>query len=72
MPSLPDRSPQDLDAPHPTPRVVHLPLRGRDGAALGVEPISRSSEPEPVDDERARRARALARNAWRSTPPPAA
>lgn len=72
MPALPDRSPDDLDKPYPAPALSHPPLRGRDGTALGVEPIARSSEAEPVNDELARRARRLAKNAWRSTPPPPA
>lgn len=53
-------------------KVTHLPLRGREGVALGVEPIARPTEPDVVNDELARRARRLARNDWRSTPPPAA
>jgi hypothetical protein len=72
MPSVPDRSPDDLDKPYASPATTHRPLRGRNGTALGVEPIARMIEPEGANDELARRARRLAKNAWRSTPPPAA
>jgi hypothetical protein len=48
----------------------HLPLRGRGGAALGGEPVTRTSVPAMADDDLARRARRLATNRGRSIPPP--
>jgi hypothetical protein len=71
MPAVPERSPTDLESPYTPPRTGHRPLRGQNGAPLGVEPIARGTEPEAASDELARRARLLAKNAWRSTPPPA-
>jgi len=48
----------------------HAPLTNRDGAALGVEPLQRGEAEEATDGSLARRAAALERNRWRSTPPP--
>jgi len=48
----------------------HLPLRGRAGTPLGVEPITRTTRPDPADDGLARRARRLSANRGRSVPPP--
>lgn len=52
------------------PQPGHEPLRGRGGAVLGVEPLPRSSMPDPADDGLERRARRLRANKHRSVPPP--
>jgi hypothetical protein len=68
----PERSPQDLDRDYGAPPMRHDALRGRDGAHLGVEPLSRAGQPEPGESGLARRARRLGQNRWRSVPPPGA
>jgi hypothetical protein len=47
----------------------HQPLRGRRGAALGVEPLPRASRPEPTEDNAAHRPRPLPANIWQVPPP---
>jgi hypothetical protein len=72
MPTHPERTPGDLDRDYDVPTARHEPLRGRDGAPLGVEPLSRSTEPEAQESGLARRAQSLRTNRWRSVPPPGA
>jgi hypothetical protein len=63
----PARAPLKPAAPSP---VAHEPLRGRNGAPLGVEPLPRMGQPNPADDGLTRRAQRLAANKSRSVPPP--
>jgi hypothetical protein len=72
MATLPERAPTDLERDYGAPPARHDPLRGRDGAPLGVEPIGREGTPEPEESGLARRARRLKSNGWRSVPPPGA
>jgi hypothetical protein len=72
VPTHPERSPQDLGRDYERPLLRHEPLRGQDGMALGVEPLSRSVAPDPEDSGLARRARRVGSNRWRSVPPPGA
>lgn len=72
MATHPERSPADLEVPYLRPAARHHALTGRDGAPLGVEPIPRSTHPEPEDSGLSRRAALLHQNKWNSIPPPAA
>jgi hypothetical protein len=56
--------------PEGPPPVAHEPLRGRNGAPLGVEPLRREGAPNPADDDLALRAQRLSANEPRSVPPP--
>ena len=67
-----ERSPTDLDAWRARPAVRHDALRGRNGVALGVEPVTRAWAPDAEASDLHRRARLLKANASRSTPTPAA
>jgi hypothetical protein len=72
VPTYPERSPDDLDRDYERPPARHEPLRGGDGVALGVEPLTRAGAPDPEDSGLARRAARLGSNRWRSVPPPTA
>jgi hypothetical protein len=72
MATHPERPSADLDVSYLRPATRHDPLTGRAGAPLGVEPMPRSTQPEPEDSGLSRRAIVLRRNEWSSVPPPAA